>query len=90
MLWIRRFEVAKQILKTLEEHELEFMIEFTIEKELRKKLGRRDSILQKVEKAKKGILRKSPFRVKVTVLVGEAKIEVPAKYWEWAATKASR
>lgn len=79
---IQRLQVAKQILKTLEEHELEFKIGIELEEELQRKLGRKGSIDQKVEQAKKAILRKPSFKVTVTVLVGQVKVEVPEKYWK--------
>lgn len=79
---IQRLQVAKQILKTLEEHELEFEINLVVEKELRRKLGFKNSIFQAVRYAKRGIRRRPQFKTTVTVLIGKVKVELPEEYWK--------
>jgi hypothetical protein len=79
---IQRLQAAKQILKTLEEHELEFEINLVVEKELRRKLGFKNSIFQAVRYAKRGIRRRPQFKTTVTVLIGKVKVELPEEYWK--------
>ncbi len=87
----RKFHAARQMLKVLDETELhyEICVYASLQEEAQQSIAPGESVLAHVRRIQKSLLRRVRIRREVYVVLGEVRIEIPRRFWNKAATKAS-